>query len=1007
MTPCSFARSFVVLFTLAAAGLRAQTSSPLDDVISLPEFQVISERPLPPREDWSYVRLGNFEVLSSTSDRITKEFVKDLHDFQIVLSAVSRHMLIQAELPVMVVLCGKGSQFERFAVKSATPSMSGRGTSLVRDNEIASILVDYHARAFGEEIAIMESFGRNFRGDLPLVGRREIHTSEEFVRQYVHLSFSQITPRLPAWAAEGMANIYSDIEYNNKWIQVGLPKSFRNEYVVESPLLNYNDRSSGLSDFSYERYGQDSTVGYNDFGGAPRVYVAPLYIMPFEQMFAVNYNSPRFTSGGNVQLDGWRKQTTAFVHMCLYGRNGRYRQGFLKFTARAAEQPVTEALFKQCFGKSYKDMAFELRSYTEFTDYKSTVYKAPKGENILRPAPRIEIRPATDGEIGRILGETFRLAGQDEAARNEFVVAYLRGDRDPQLLGSLGLMARQRGDQPRAKTYLEAVAVAPATIPRPRAYLELARLRLAQHQAANGKRPLDVQQLASVLTPLFAAQKLPQQLVEIYLEIARAWENTSVEPDRGNIAALEHGIRIFPRNGRLVVATAGLLIKHGYKSEATPLILRTLNATRDPELKRALEKLRQQIDAAPGARIGSALRFSPEVSLPPELRQRLADYRAAKAAATVELRTRLAGTENLPPVQRERELAAFAAMQTPKLRALESDAARLERDLGWSPDEGEDYGLGLADAGGRDAGAAGNELAMLHGALARPQGLSPPQIGLLREMIMEAQDGAATRGAFLFFSPATARVRIGAGLDAGIAEQIAGYSRDKAALKQELHGLLETSMSTAQSDIARTVSLSALAQDQAPRFDALENLAESIRRSLAQFPASGAAPAVALPPDLAGRLLAYQQERGALQREARRDLRALRSQAPAEVEVVAVGEPSQLSLKTTGRTSAAALAPPRAAIEAFNRHYAERFGALDRELTLLRGAIARHARLAPTAPGKSVDDLMRDFAGAALRQTSGEAYRDYRAAVFQPGLSPEQRRLLFARMSDQQLILEF
>ena len=106
---------------------------------------------------------------------------------------------------------------------------------------------------------------------------------------------------------------------------------------------------------------------------------------------------------------------------------------------------------------SYRDMAFELRSYTEFTDYRSTVYQAVKGDNILLPAPPIAVRPASDGEVGRIKGESLRLAGQEEAARNEFIVAYLRGDRDSQLLASLGLMARQRHDDGRAKTYLEAV----------------------------------------------------------------------------------------------------------------------------------------------------------------------------------------------------------------------------------------------------------------------------------------------------------------------------------------------------------------------------------------------------------------------------------------------------------------------------------------------------------------------------------------------------------------------
>ncbi len=580
--------------------------SPLAEVIALPEFKVVSDRPLPPREEWKYVKLGNFEVLSSASERTTKEFVKDLREFQIVLSTVAPEMMIQAELPVMVVLCGKMGQFDRFEVKRATRSISGLGTSLVRDNEIASIVVDYTYRALGDEVDIMTSFGRFF-------GRKEVHTSQEFIRQYVHLALSRLTPRMPAWVAEGMANIYSDIDYNNKWIEVGMPKSFRNEYTMDYGT-NFAGGGFGGGGFGY---GQNSWMGYGsspystdsgmpNYGAgsmsnaAPRVYVQPIYIMPMDKMFAVGYDSPTITGAKGVSMADWRKQTTAFVHMCLYGHQGRYQKAFLKFVTMSAKQEPTEALFKECFGKTYKQMALEIRSYSEFTVYTSKIYKPTnKGESIFLPAPAIAVRPATDGEIGRIKGETLRLAGQDEAARNEFVVAYLRGDRDPQLLASLGLMARQRHDDKRARTYLEAVAVAPATIPRPRAYLELARVRYAQQQAAKGGAPLDLNELVAVLEPLFVGQKLPQQLAENYLEVARAWQNTTVVPQRDHIAVVERGINLFPRNGTLVVAAASLLIKNGYKAEAAPLIERTLNATRDPLLKAELEKLQAQIGTTP------------------------------------------------------------------------------------------------------------------------------------------------------------------------------------------------------------------------------------------------------------------------------------------------------------------------------------------------------------------------------------------------------------------------
>lgn len=585
---------------LLAAGFAeasgAEKPSPLDEVIALPEFRVVSERPLPPPESWSYVQLGNFEVLSSAPERVTREFVGNLRDFQIILGNISHHMLIRAELPVMVILCGKPGQFQQLAGSRWPQSTAARATSLVRDNEQAAIVVDYAAPQFSDEITFLPSAAtaRNQQPQPPVVARRPIHTTDEFVRQYIHLALSQMSHPLPPWAAEGIANIYSDIEYNNTWIQIGLPKSFRNEYLVESPFASYAQMAGARDPFVYGSYGFDNPGYQSDLMQTTSVYIAPTAIMPIERMLVTNYDSLEFRDSGAAR-EAWRKQVTAFTHMCLYGRNGRYKHGFINFTSRTSGEPPTEALFKECFGIGYKAMALELRSYTDFTDYKTTVFEVRKGENILAPKPKIQTRPATDGEIGRIKGETLRLGGREDAARNEFVIAYLRGDRDPQLLGSLGLMARLRRDEPRAQTYLEAVAAAPVTIPRPRAYLEIARLRRARYEASHPGRPLDRAGLTSVLTPLLAGQKLPQQLVETYLEIGAAWGKTSVVATRADLAVLEQGMSYFPQNGRLILVTAALFLQHGFKSEASSLITRTLEATRDPEMKAHLDKLRQHL----------------------------------------------------------------------------------------------------------------------------------------------------------------------------------------------------------------------------------------------------------------------------------------------------------------------------------------------------------------------------------------------------------------------------
>ena len=605
-------RPLLRLAALTLAPLAAAAaSSPLTEVISLPEFRVFEDRELPPPEKWDYVRLRNFEVLSSASPRIMKEFVRDLGDFENVLSCVAPQMRIHSELPVTIVLCGRSKQFERFAARPAVSSVRGAAASLVRDAEIASIVVDYEAQSVPDSRPVLSFFrgdGHGRREPLEWTATREIHVTQEFIRQYVHLSLSQLASRPPPWVAEGLANIYANIDYNNKWIEVGLPKSFANEVTVTA-----SPSSSGFPLFGSSRYGSDGSYGYSDYYGQPSgyggynsgfpsgnfslpgaeyVYQRPLTIMPMADLFAVRYDSPLIagrTALGKFQQGDWQKQATAFVHLCLYGEKGNYRKAFLKFSARRPDLPPTEEFFKECFGLDYRAMALKLRRYTEDTRYISTVYKPTTKQGLLSPREPVVVRRATDAEIGRIKGETFRLAGQDEEARREFVVAYLRGEREPQLLASLGLMARQRHDDPRARTYLEAFASTAATVPRPRAYLELSRLRSASHVSA--LRPLNAGQTDRVLAPLLAAQRLPQQLSDIYLEMAAVWARSATAPTRENLATLERGIGVFPQNGAIILRTAELLVKHGYRADAAPLIQRTLDATRDPELKAKLQRL--------------------------------------------------------------------------------------------------------------------------------------------------------------------------------------------------------------------------------------------------------------------------------------------------------------------------------------------------------------------------------------------------------------------------------
>lgn len=588
-----------LLLLAVPGGLAAAESTALDQVIRLPEFRVFEQQPLPPRESWDYVKVGSIEILSNASARTTREFTRDLVRFQNMLQVAAPTMLIRAEQPVMVVLCGKGGQYERFMRDATGTARRVTNVGFVRDVEIASFIVDYENKTVTFPGADAVSTGPN--GELRpvaatmLAGDRPARTMAEFSRQYVLLSLSEMKPRLPAWAAEGLAAVYGAIEYGDKWIEIGSPRLFARqiEERIVTPdivpdLTALQNRAGWGGSQASEQYGT---------GVMPATVYAierPLALLAMDRLFSVGYDSP--ISGGTAPDSAfagyqWRQQCAAFVHLCLYGANGKFRSAFIKFASQTSTEPPTDAFFKECFGLDYRAMAQRIRAHWTDLNFKGLRIESTDGKSLLGSSEQPVIRPATDAEIGRIKGETFRLTGQEEPARKEFVTAYLRGERDLQLLASLGLMARQRRDEPRARTYLEAVGTAADSVPRPRAYLELARLRADAMQKGADTPRYNREAVAALLTPLFRAQRLPQQLSFIYREIAKVWAHSAVPPDREHLAAIEHGARLFPYDAELATDLAELLAAHGHRADAQPHVKRALKLTRDDALRARLAKL--------------------------------------------------------------------------------------------------------------------------------------------------------------------------------------------------------------------------------------------------------------------------------------------------------------------------------------------------------------------------------------------------------------------------------
>lgn len=365
-----------------------------------------------------------------------------------------------------------------------------------------------------------------------------------------------------------------------------------------------------------------------------------------------------------------------------------------------------------------------------------------------------------------------------------------------------------------------------------------------------------------------------------------------------------------------------------------------------------------------------------EGKLTDALRARLDAYHATKVALQTELLAQFDMLRETDPVSRQTAIAGFTREQTPRVAALEETAEALRRDLAGSGLPGITFpttGSGLLRAA----------------AFFRPE-LSPAQRRLLRAAALEMDDAnaaptatsspsaTAATGPWFYFSPEGSRIHLPPNLPADLSAKIAAYETQRRALVTELRAAVERSPDSA------TAYLESLASRQAPALAQLEDSAEDIRRGLAVLQDPGRRPD--LPPlsaELSERIAAYRREKLQLQR-------AL---------LAHVAEVNRRMGPATSRSSVVyAQDRIREAIASFTRMNAVRYAALERNRELIRLALAQLSASAPppaNAPSPSADALLNNYSEALAQWEVWRNYHDYQIAVLQPGLSPEERRLLF------------
>ncbi|WP_145928572.1 hypothetical protein OH491_22795 [Termitidicoccus mucosus] len=581
--------------------------APDDDgtVVKLPTYRVVEQRILPPPESWLYTAIPGFEVLSNASRRGTRAFLDDFVRFQAALSVVWPAFAggKSTRTPTLMIICGKTGAYESLGLQAeeADAGIYGRAF-FVEDDERSAIVIDYNYIIFDENSVFSlepdrEDENAGLGSTVGQTGYGPISDPfKTLYNQYTRFRLRRLLGKKapPPWFEEGMARLIETMDFSGKRIEFG--KLDESKFIT-SPYESMDNLAQAAAN--------DGEIGSginHDLG---------LAIMGRKAGILQNRGNPLLPMAKLLAPDAkptkaWSNQCYLFAHMCLYGNRKEYQRGFIKLAMRSLSEPVTEELFKQCLGTSYKKMGVKLREYLATGWHYAQIYEpSARGADFFAGIAKVEPRDATQAEIGRVKGEVLRLGGRPVESRDAFIIPYLRGERDPALLASLGLLESLENREDRALKFLDAAAKAKAE--RPRAYLELAKLRLRKTEAATGAPdgPLDDAQVDYILEPLLAARGQPPPMTGVYSLIGDVLLRAEQPPDAARLEIMLEGVRHFPNDGVLIYKAALLYANHGDPERARTLIGHGLKISINARYSAELEKLRARLPGGDRPKTGA------------------------------------------------------------------------------------------------------------------------------------------------------------------------------------------------------------------------------------------------------------------------------------------------------------------------------------------------------------------------------------------------------------------
>ncbi len=612
------------------------SSGRADGVIELPPYFVEEKADRQPV--WRYARVAGLEVLSRCSDDVTRQWIDRQHQLHELLTLIlPREFQGKSDVPTNYVLFSADLASEATReIVSAIQAQEARLASRDGKSRGSSVPVEIEglpntSSPTGDQ-GVSVRFLPNFRfwdqdsRAIFFVMNEAAYdpASITITPGYLRSLAGARTPPLPGWFTEGLITLYDGIRLPVAPVISPLARP-----TMSDAAYNLKYRPDKLNVATFKPFvwisTQETEAMIRTYSAqAERGHAALPEGFPFLPLATLFGSRPAL--GDESARTLWRYESALFINWALNPSrhllpaadgsdpvddpkfNGP--QAFWKFLARASAGPVTEAVFKECFGFGYEEADGRLLRYLPLAAMPSTRPDGLQGGyQLTLPAPvappAFELRDATAGEVSRIKGRLDRLeiayvrelyadypelVGKYMAqARRTLRRAYDQGDRDPALLAEIGLGECDAGADAAARPFLEAAAV--AKVVRPRVYYELARIRYTAIRAAGQADKLTTAEAGEVLQPLTTALRQVPALPEVYELIAEVWLRTEGRLNAAQLAVIDTGVRLFPHSIRLVSSAAILQDMHGNRERARALVAHGLTIATAPADLDRLQRL--------------------------------------------------------------------------------------------------------------------------------------------------------------------------------------------------------------------------------------------------------------------------------------------------------------------------------------------------------------------------------------------------------------------------------